>query len=50
LSNTGQTTNIVLNNNEDKTPAGDNDEIETEAAKLDLINFSEIDPFSEGNY
>jgi hypothetical protein len=50
LSSQGRTTNIVLNNSEDKTPAGDNDEIETEATKLDLINFSEIDPFSEGNY
>jgi len=50
LSSQGQTTNIVLTNSEDNTPAGDNDEIETEATKLDLFNFTETDPFSEGNY
>jgi hypothetical protein len=44
------TTNLVMTNSEDKTPAGDNDEIETEATKLDLFNFTETDPFSEGNY
>jgi|LauGreDrversion4_2_1035121.scaffolds.fasta_scaffold00605_15 hypothetical protein len=50
LSSQGETTNIVLNNSEDKTPAGDNDEIEAEIIKLDLIDFSKSDPFSEGNY
>jgi len=44
------TTTMVLTNSEDGTPAGDNDEIETEATKLDLFNFTETDPFSEGNY
>lgn len=44
------TNNIVMTNNEDKTPAGDNDEIETEATKLDLFDFTQVDPFSEGNY
>jgi hypothetical protein len=39
-----------LINSEDGTPAGDNDEIETEATELDLFNFTEKDPFSEGNY
>ena len=39
-----------LINSEDGTPAGDNEEIETEATELDLFNFTEKDPFSEGNY
>lgn len=46
----GQTTNIVIGNSEDKTPAGDNDEIETEVTKLDIFDFTDKDPFSEGNY
>jgi len=46
----GQTTNIVIKNSEDKTPAGDNDEIETEVVKMDIFDFTETDPFSEGNY
>lgn len=46
----GQTTNIVLGNNEDKTAAGDNDELDTERVKLDIFDFTEKDPFSEGNY
>jgi len=50
ISNFGESTNVVLTNSEDKTPAGDNDEIETEATKLDLFNFTDTDPFSEGNY
>jgi Virus neck protein len=45
-----KTNTVVLTNSEDKTPAGDNDEIETEATKLDLFNFTDTDPFSEGNY
>jgi hypothetical protein len=47
---TGITTNLYLSNFEDKTPAGDNDEIETEVTKLDIFDFTETDPFSEGNY
>ena len=39
-----------LINSEDGTPAGDNEEIQTEATDLDLIDFTETDPFSEGNY
>jgi len=39
-----------LINSEDGTPAGDNEEIETEATDLNLIDFTETDPFSEGNY
>lgn len=46
----GQTTNIVLANSEDKTAAGDNDELDTERVKLDIFDFTEKDPFSEGNY
>lgn len=46
----GETTNIVLVSSEDKTPAGDNDDIEKEATNSDIINFTETDPFSEGNY
>ena len=40
----------MITNNEDKTVAGDNDEIEAESDKLDVFNFTETDPFSEGNY
>ena len=51
IQSVGSLTNtLVMTNSEDKTPAGDNDEIETEATKLDLFNFTETDPFSEGNY
>ena len=39
-----------LVNSEDGTPAGDNDEIETEVSELNLFDFTETDPFSEGNY
>ena len=46
----GQTTNIVLANSEDKTAAGDNDELDTERVKLDIFDFTDKDPFSEGNY
>lgn len=44
------TTNVVLNNSEDLTPLGDNDEIETEKYKNDIFDFTDKDPFSEGNY
>jgi hypothetical protein len=46
----GTTDTLVMTNNEDKTVAGDNDEIEAESDKLDVFNFTETDPFSEGNY
>ena len=46
----GLTDTLVMTNNEDKTVAGDNDEIEAESDKLDVFNFTETDPFSEGNY
>lgn len=44
------TTDLVLKNSEDGTPLGDNDEIETENIKLNIFDFTETDPFSEGNY
>jgi len=46
----GQTTNLVLGSSEDRTPAGDNDELDAERVKLDIFDFTEKDPFSEGNY
>ena len=46
----GQTTNLVLGSSEDRTPAGDNDELDTERVELDIFDFTEKDPFSEGNY
>jgi hypothetical protein len=46
----GLTSNLYPTNFEDKTTAGDNDEIDTEATKLDVFDFTETDPFSEGNY
>jgi hypothetical protein len=46
----GQTTNLVLGSSEDRTPAGDNDVLDAERVKLDIFDFTEKDPFSEGNY
>lgn len=42
--------NLVLVNNQDKSGAGDNEEIEAEVKQLDIFDFTEKDPFSEGNY
>jgi hypothetical protein len=49
-ANNGQTTTLVLKSSENKTPLGDNDELDTEKIKLDIFDFTEKDPFSEGNY
>lgn len=47
----GKVTDVkTLKNSENKTPLGDNDEIQTEGIKLDIFDFTEKDPFSEGNY
>jgi len=46
----GLSSNAVLKNSEDRTPLGDNDELETEKTKLDIFDFTDVDPFSEGKY
>lgn len=50
VADNGVTTTLVLKNSEDFTPLGDNDELDTERTKLDIFDFTETDPFSEGNY
>lgn len=46
----GLTSNVILKNSEDLTPLGDNDELDTERIKMDIFDFTEVDPFSEGKY
>lgn len=46
----GTSSQLVLKNREDGSPLGDNDELEVENIKLDIFDFTETDPFSEGNY
>lgn len=50
VADNGVTTTLILKNSEDLTPLGDNDELDTERIKLDIFDFTETDPFSEGNY
>lgn len=50
LSPFGIGSELVLKNNEDGSPLGDNDELDVENIKTDMFDFTETDPFSEGNY
>jgi hypothetical protein len=46
----GTSSQLVLKIVKMEAPLGDNDELEVENIKLDIFDFTETDPFSEGNY
>ena len=50
VSSSSTTTTIIINEPEDSTTAGDNDNIELEINKDSVFDFTEKDPFSEGEY
>jgi hypothetical protein len=50
LSSTTTTTIIIPQDPQDTSPSGDNEEIELIRDQDDIFDFTETDPFSEGNY
>ena len=50
LSSTETTNTIIIHEPQDNQPAGDNEDFEFDADFDNIFDFSETDPFSEGNY
>tara|TARA_R110002020_G_scaffold6624_5_gene28064 strand:+ start:5457 stop:6365 length:909 start_codon:yes stop_codon:yes gene_type:complete len=50
ITSSTTTTLIIPNDQQDTKPTGDNEDIELLRDKDDIFDFTETDPFSEGNY
>ena len=50
LSGTDTTTTIIVQNPQDNKTSGDNDDLEFDIETDNVFDFTETDPFSEGNY